>query len=127
MHASSDDVPPYGAVVTECVARPFASVPIAYRYRVSPYFAIGGGFFPWIPISFRAGLALRAYAIPDILSFDLEILGGFPFGMFGGTLGVTAMLPLTDTVLLYLENELFVSMMPGMGFWVPTIGVELHL
>jgi hypothetical protein len=107
------------------------NLPFMYHYRVNDWFAAGGGLmvnifafggFGMVGAELMGGV--RFYALPDYIYFDLRILLGYPyFFAFMPSLGLS--LPLTDSVSLFLENQVPMLFVAGLiGFWQPVLGVE---
>ena len=116
-----------------CIADDFLvmSIPIVYRYRINDYLAAGGGamlhFFNLGDYGWLGGGELmgsfRAYAIPDWLYFEANILFGFPL-WFSVMPGIGVSIPL-GMLSIYFENQFPLWFFGGVnGFWQPTLGVE---
>ncbi|MBN1770639.1 MAG: hypothetical protein JXB32_05210 [Deltaproteobacteria bacterium] len=106
------------------------NLPIVYRYRINDYLAAGGGLmFNIFAVGGYGAVgaelmgSFRAYAIPDWLYFEANILLGFPL-VFSIMPSVGVAIPL-GSVSIFLENQIPLFFFGGVfGFWQPTIGVE---
>jgi hypothetical protein len=118
-----------------CIADDFLimSIPVVYRYRINDYLAAGGGamihVFSLGEYGTLAGGELmgsfRAYAVPDWLYFEANVLFGFPlwFSVMP-TVGVSIPLGFLS---IYFENQFPLWFFGDQvtGFWQPVLGVEL--
>ena len=108
----------------------WVNIPIVYRYRINEYLAAGGGLmFNIFAVGGYGAVgaelmgSFRAYAIPDWLYFEANILLGFPL-IFSFMPSVGVAIPL-GPVSIFFENQVPLLFFGGVfGFWQPVIGVE---
>ncbi|MBI5486703.1 MAG: hypothetical protein HY905_05180 [Deltaproteobacteria bacterium] len=107
------------------------SFPVMYRYRINDYLAAGGGLMIHVfnipEFGVLAGAegvgSFRAYAVPDWLYFEANILFGFPV-LFAVMPVVGVAVPL-GSVSIFFENQVPLFFFGGVtGWWQPVLGVE---
>ncbi|MBI5498883.1 MAG: hypothetical protein HY907_01460 [Deltaproteobacteria bacterium] len=116
-----------------CISDEFLmlSFPVIYRYRINDYLAAGGGLMIHVfnipEFGFLAGAegvgSFRAYAVPDWLYFEANILFGFPV-LFAFMPSVGVSIPL-GPLSIFFENQVPLFFFGGVtGWWQPVLGVE---